>query len=105
MEKEMELAVKQLEKAREEGDKMVFEILEAVKELRNILYELPEESRDIVAKYLQDIVAAAGKQDVVSQRLDRVKKFLLTGDNEIDMQWRLDEGRVVSQSDVDKLFS
>ncbi|SNR88447.1 hypothetical protein SAMN06265340_11339 [Desulfurobacterium atlanticum] len=101
----MELAVKQLEKAREEGDKMVFEILEAVKELRNILYELPEESRDIVAKYLQDIVAAAGKQDVVSQRLDRVKKFLLTGDNEIDMQWRLDEGRVVSQSDVDKLFS
>ena len=104
MEKKMELAVKQLEKAREEGDRMVFEILETVKEIRNLIYELPENDRNMMAKFLEDIVAATGKQDIISQRLDKVKKYLTEGDNEIDMNWRLEDGKIVSQSDVDRLF-
>ncbi len=102
--KDRKLVLRQLKKAREEGDKMVFEIIGSAKEMNNLTHQLPEDYRSLISKLVQDIIVATGKQDIISQRIEKVKKFLSSDDNKIDIHWRLDDENITSQSEVDKFF-
>ncbi|OMH40125.1 hypothetical protein [Desulfurobacterium indicum] len=107
---EQELLIKQIEKAKEEGDKMVSEILSGIKRILELLPEISDEKNEKcerVRNLLQEITTVTSYQDIISQRLEKVKK-VLAGDENItieDLDWNLEESKRVAQDDIDNFFN
>ncbi|WP_456398025.1 hypothetical protein [Desulfurobacterium sp.] len=107
---EKELLIKQIEKAKEEGDKMVSEILSGIKRILELLSEISgenDERCERVKNLLQEMTTVIGYQDIISQRLEKVKK-VLAGDENVtieDLDWNLEESKRVAQDDIDSFFN
>ncbi|WP_457568525.1 hypothetical protein [Desulfurobacterium sp.] len=107
---EKELLIKQIEKAKEEGDKMVSEILSGIKRILEILPDISDENSEKgkrIKNLLQEMTTVTGYQDIISQRLEKVKK-VLSGDENVtveDLDWNLEDSKRVAQDDIDTFFN